>query len=246
MFHREIARLTHAPANMSCCQNPTNLGCFDSCSLVTIESLTGYAPNEVYISYNFNGATRKQLLTEVSATGQPIVDLSSFINEDYYYTFEVIERASGDSLGCFKIKVTPCAGDIFEAPALPPVTDYADTRIMFDVAVCDGETVVDFVVDIADLSFPAVKDGTLVNLAFTPSIAVLGMTLISPDLNIEIISNTQFKIISATAFVNPIEMQLKISGCNDMILLGVVTSLENITAGWGNGTHTQGDLTITF
>ena len=90
------------------------------------------------------------------------------------------------------------------------------------------------------------KDGTLVNLAFTPSIAVLGMTLISPDLNIEIISNTQFKIISATAFVNPIEMQLKISGCNDMILLGVVTSLENMTAGWGNGTHTQGDLTITF
>jgi hypothetical protein len=98
---------------MSCCSNPTDLGCFDSCQTVTISALTGYVANDIYISYAFNGAFRKQLVTEVTNTGQPIIDLSTF-NEDYFYTFELINRISGVSLGCYKIKIFPCAGQLID------------------------------------------------------------------------------------------------------------------------------------
>ena len=98
---------------MSCCSNPTDLGCFDSCQTVTISSLTGYVANDIYISYAFNGAFRKQLVTDVTNTGQPIIDLSTF-NEDYFYTFELINRISGVSLGCYKIKIFPCAGQLID------------------------------------------------------------------------------------------------------------------------------------
>lgn len=96
---------------MSCCSNPTNLGCYHSCETVVISSLTNYDGNKLAVKYNFNGAVRKQLIINVDGNGSPIIDLSLF-NEDYTYTFEIIVLATGVSLGCFSMRVDPCAGDV--------------------------------------------------------------------------------------------------------------------------------------
>jgi len=221
---------------MSCCQNPTNLGCYCSCDTVTITTLTGYTPNEVYIEYQFNGANRKQLITEVSATGQPIIDTST-LNEDYNYTFEVIERATGTSLGCFKIKITPCAGDIFDIPALPPVTNFIDSEILFGTARCTLDGFLPFDIIIPDPQLAGLKDGSIINLAFTITGAPTGAYMYSDDLNIEVISPTQIKIISAAA-ITTISLVFKIPGCGAYTVMCVVTSFDNLVAGWGNGTHT--------
>lgn len=227
---------------MSCCTNPTNLGCFDSCETVTIETIVDYLANELYLTYNFNGAIKKALITEVNGDGSPMIDLSTF-NEDYNYTFEIFERATGDSLGCFKMKVEPCAGDFFDAPALPAVDNYIDSTIIFGAYECNGETTLDFVVDVADPQFAALQNGSIINLAFTATVPVAGMDIVSADTNLVVVSPSQVKIIDASLLTS-IALILKLSDCVANTITGVVTSFTNLAPSWGNGTHTQDSINI--
>lgn len=228
---------------MSCCQNPTNLGCFDSCQKVTIEGLTGgpYATEELYITYNFNGAIKRLLITDVDADGKPILDLSKF-NEDYFYTFEVYKLIDDASLGCFKMKVLPCAGDFF-SPAEPEVTNFLNSAIIFGAAACSGETLVEFVVDIVDVQMPALIDGTIINFAFTCSAPGSTIEVVSEDANLEVLSETSVRIIDASA-ITSIALKVKISNCDTNAITAIVTSFTNLADTWGNGTHTGDSKTV--
>lgn len=225
-----------------CCQDPVNLGCYDSCDTITITDLTGsFAANELFVRYNFNGAVRKEMIAVVSDDGEPIIDLSLF-NEDYYYTFEIVDLATGDSLGCYKMKVEPCAGDFFEAEP-PVISEYLDSTIIFGAAACSGETIVEFVVDIADPQLVALIDGTIINFGFTASVPGTALEVASADANIVVLSPTSVQIVDAT-LITSIALQLKVSSCDTNDISAVVTSFDNLADTWGNGTHTADSTTI--
>lgn len=225
-----------------CCQDPVTLGCYDSCDTVTITDLTGpFAANELFVRYNFNGAVRKELITEVSADGEPIIDLSKF-NEDYYYTFEIVDLATGESLGCYKIKIEPCAGDFFEAEP-PAITEYLDSIIILGADACSGETIVEFVVDIADPQLVALINGTIINFGFTASVPGTTVEIASADANLVVLSETSIQIVDAS-LITSIALQLKVSNCDTNEITAVVTSFDNLADTWGNGTHTADSTTI--
>lgn len=228
---------------MSCCQNPTKLGCYCSCDTVTIP-LEDYEPNEVYVSFDFNGANRKVLVTDVSDTGQPLLDLKGMdFNEDYYYTFGVYDRATSELLGCYQIKVSPCAGDVFDIPAVDPVSNYIDSTIIFGSATCSGETTIPFDVFVTDHDKLALQDGSVINFSFSAIVPGVTIELYQIDTNYEIISPTQARVVSAAAITN-ITLGIKVSTCDANTITAVVTSFTNLVDTWGNGTHTSDTINI--
>lgn len=228
---------------MSCCENPTNLGCYDSCRKVPVTTVTGtYGPNKLYLSFNFNGAIRRILITEVDNDGKPIIDLSMF-NEDYLYTFEIFKRDDNASLGCFKIKVEPCAGEFFDAPEVLPVSHYIDSTVVFGEPTCAGETTLPFLVDISDPDVVALEDGSIINMAFYAANPTAGMEIVSNDPNLVVLGPTQVQIVDIDEFTS-FDLILKISDCEPNTITGQVTSFTNLADEWGNGTHTAGTKDI--
>lgn len=225
-----------------CCENPFDLGCHDSCETVEVITLAGtYVANELYIRYNFNGAVRKELITEVNADGKPIIDLSK-LNEDYIYTFEIVQGSTGESLGCYKIKVDPCAGEYLDFTE--PVTDYVNSILRFVNVSCAGETVQELTVTIPGAYAAAIIDGTIINLFFDSDVPITSSELLSSDPNIEIISNRKVKILTEAGYTGVISLTLKIAACTDRVLDGVVSSIENLAPTWGSGIHTPDQITI--
>lgn len=229
---------------MACCNDPYNLGCFDSCQKVTITNLgAAYAANELFIRYDFNGAVRRKLITEVSADGEPIIDLSDEFNEDYIYTFELVIVATNEPIGCYKMRVDPCAGDFFDSPVVPAISNYLNSTIVFGSSACSGETEINFVVDIVDVQLAALADDTLINFIFQSSVPVTALEVVSNDANIVVQNPTQVKILDASA-VTSIALILKVSNCAANDITAVVSSFVGLTPTWGNGIHTPDTKTI--
>lgn len=232
-----------------CCENPINLGCFNSCEKITITTINGYDANELKMKFNFNGAIKSILITEVEDSGStknPIIDLS-LLNEDYEYTFEIVDIATGESLGCFKMKVLPCAGDFDIIPTPPPITNNVDTIFTFLDNVCNVNAMQDFRITVTAPTLAGIVNGSIFNISISADFMMNNFYLspTSSESNIEILSQSQFRIIDASIFTGEMNLYFTYDTCSAGTISGKVTLLENLASGWVNGTHTPATKIIT-
>ncbi len=87
-----------------CCDNPINLGCFNSCedirTNVTLDGLGTYT-----MSYEFNGAVITRQFSAYSVNNRLEIPYIYF-NEDYNYTLKLYDN-SGVYINCFKFQISP-------------------------------------------------------------------------------------------------------------------------------------------
>ena len=94
---------------MACCENTYNLGCFDSCAVVTLPILF---PSDGQYTLFFNG-TNNIKYKVVGVSGEPFIVDATLLNSDSTYTFYVVNNSGvrvvfdidGVDYDCFKIKI---------------------------------------------------------------------------------------------------------------------------------------------
>ena len=94
---------------MECCENTYNLGCFDSCAVVTLPILF---PSDGQYTLFFNG-TNNIKYKVVGVSGEPFIVDATLLNSDSTYTFYVVNNSGvrvvfdidGVDYDCFKIKI---------------------------------------------------------------------------------------------------------------------------------------------
>lgn len=219
---------------MDCCnENIIDLGCVDSCNKIILTLGTGvYAPNELYIMYEYNGAIKKILITIISDTGEPIIDMSIF-NEDYVIKFSLYKVSDNTLLNCYKVKVLPCEQGLI----IPNIVN----NLVGSITQCigytciDNKTKLDISIELSNIS--AVKNGSRIYIAYDIDIPASSIELVSSELGIVIINNTTIEIINSNLITSTLLLSLKISGCVDRVINIGVNEIDNMTLGWGNGTH---------
>ena len=226
---------------MACCENTYNLGCFDSCAVVTLPILF---PSDGQYTLFFNG-TNNIKYKVVGVSGEPFIVDATLLNSDSTYTFYVVNNSGvrvvfdidGVDYDCFKIKIET----YFNIDATEDITPTQPCTLMCQETYDPMHESKD-IFDYNNLRVKAVADGTTITgdgTAGNPFVAVDGGGIDSVQAGTNIIidnSDPSNPIINATlSAYQPIDATLT-------ALAGLLTGANKIPYSTGTDTFSQLDL----
>lgn len=161
---------------MACCENTYNLGCFDSCAVVTLPILF---PSDGQYTLFFNG-TNNIKYKVVGVSGEPFIVDATLLNSDSTYTFYVVNNSGvrvvfdidGVDYDCFKIKIET----YFNIDATDEITPSVPCTLMCQETYDPMHESKD-IFDYNNLRVKAVADGTTITgdgTAGNPFVAIGG------------------------------------------------------------------------
>ena len=171
---------------MACCENTYNLGCFDSCAVVTLPMLF---PSDGQYTLFFNG-TNNIKYKVVGVSGEPFIVDATLLNSDSTYTFYVVNNSGvrvvfdidGVDYDCFKIKIET----YFNIDATEDITPTQPCTLMCQETYDPMHESKD-IFDYNNLHTKAVSDGITITGDGTPNspfVAIGGGGLTCADLPI--------------------------------------------------------------
>jgi hypothetical protein len=224
-----------------CCNNPTDLGCKNSCEAITLDiGVTGQ--RKIFIRYDLNGAEVERAYT-VDMDSEVLTLPADFFNEDLDTTFGVFDQ-NGTQLACAKVKIMPCAksGDAEE--------NTVDTSCLIGFISCTTNTLT-FQVAIQFSDNAAIEDGTVIRLgfvssidSFTPDIEVPpGVTYLDVNNDNEIIILDAAAMFAGAGCV--VRVKTNNSGCSNTIDIKTqVESYDGLAAGYNVGNNPYSPIYI--
>lgn len=140
-----------------CCENPINLGCFNSCeNVVTNVALVGLGTYT--IKYDFNGSEIVIGFT-TTGVGNFLHIPSKYFPEDIDLTFALYDN-EGEYIGCYKFSNLPATLQLSTYTSIESVTDFSFVECV-DFFI-NGVFTIDFG------NFDRFQDGSIIY--FTPTI----------------------------------------------------------------------------
>jgi hypothetical protein len=215
-----------------CCDNPIDLGCFNSCeNILTNVSLVGTWTYTIV--YNFNNSEVTQTFTTTGNNANKLEIPYNLFNESTSTTFALYDN-EGAYINCFKFNMVSSTFIVNTDDSLNTVSSY-----QFDgcaTSKLTGKFIIEF------SNYDALQNGTTFN--FTPDIDIIPsgsttatLTAISTGITVSgttitIVDKTllplDFKIYIGALIVNPACLQ-------QMTIGGEVTAYSNIIEGFKIG-----------
>ena len=215
-----------------CCENPINLGCFNSCeNILTNVVLVGTWTYTIV--YDFNGAEITQTFTTTGNSASKLEIPHTLFNESSDTTFALYDN-EGDYINCFKFNIVPSTFVVNTDDSINTVSSYE-----FE-ACSNSQLTGKFLIEFAN--YDALQNGTTFN--FTPDVDVvpsgsttITLTALSGGISV---SGTTITIVDKTLL--PPDFIIKINAIivnvdclETMFIGGTVTAYSNIIEGFKIG-----------
>jgi hypothetical protein len=215
-----------------CCDNPIDLGCFNSCQdILTNVALVGTWTYTII--YDFNGAEVTQTFTTTGNAASKLEIPHELFNESTDTTFALYDN-EGVYINCFKFNLVPSTYVINTDDTLNTVSSF--TYVACNNSQLTGKFTIEF------SSYDALQNGSTFN--FTPDIDIIPsasttatLTALSGGISV---SGTTITIVDKTLLPNDLKIILLAliinEECSDMMTIGgEVTAYSNIVEGFKIG-----------
>ncbi len=222
-----------------CCNNPTDLGCKNSCEEISLDiGVSGQ--RKIFIRYDLNGAEVERAYT-VDMDTETLTLPSDFFNEDLDTTFGVFDQ-NGTQLACAKVKIRPCA------KSSEAETNTVDTECFVGFISCTSNTLTfDVAVTFSDEA--AIEDGTIIRLGFVSEYAQFSPDVEVPPATTYLDVNNDNEIIildAAAMFAGAgcvVRFKTNNSGCGSTVdVKAQVESYDGLAAGYNVGNNPYSEI----
>lgn len=223
-----------------CCDNPTDLGCVNSCISITVD--IGVSGTMIVdIRYNLAGSDVQRIYT-TTIENDTLVIPENFFNEDLETLFGIYDQ-NGTLLKCCKIKVLPCGLSANGEDTAMQVS----TSCLVGFVSCTSNTLTMEVAITFD-NHDAIVDGTKIRLnlvststGFVPDVENPGVAYLDVDNDNVITILDAAAMFASTGCV--VRVKTNNSGCTSSInMKAQVASYEDLATGYTIGTNTFSEI----